>query len=177
MPKHRDPGGRPARSPGQVAEAVVDLTLLVTRLVTPELRRSRPKQLTLSQLRALDFLANNPDAALSAVADYVGLALPSTSALVDGLVRRGLVARLAAPEDRRRLRLRLTGPGDPALRTAPAVAQAAPAPRFAALSERERAHIARALARPRVIVARGSRPPQRRALPPRPVWLGSFVLR
>src|SRR5260370_40930057 len=100
MPKHRDPGGRPARSPGQVAEAVVDLTLLVTRLVTPELRRSRPKQLTLSQLRALDFLANNPDAALSAVAGYVGLALPRTSPLVGGLLRRRLVARVPAPGGR-----------------------------------------------------------------------------
>src|SRR5260370_38623384 len=69
------------RSPGQVAEAVVELTLLVSPLVTPELRRSRPKHLTLSQLRPLDFLAGHPDSALSAVADYVGLALPSTSAL------------------------------------------------------------------------------------------------
>jgi DNA-binding MarR family transcriptional regulator len=141
-----------------VAEAVVDLTLLVTHLVTPELRRSRPKHLTLSQLRALDFLAGNPDAALSAVADYVGLALPSTSTLVDGLVRRGLVARLDAPEDRRRLQLRLTGAGDRALCTALAVAQAALAPRFAALAPRERALIARTLARLRPFVTRGRGP-------------------
>jgi len=37
------------------------------------------------------------------MAGYAGLALPSMSTLVDGLVRRGLVARLDAPEDRRRL--------------------------------------------------------------------------
>jgi DNA-binding MarR family transcriptional regulator len=146
-----------------VAEAVVDITLLVTHLVTPEVRRSRPKQLTLSQLRALEFLAGNPDSALSAVAGYVGLALPSTSTLVDRLVRRGLVARLDAPDDRRRLRLRLTGAGNRALCTALAVAQAALAPRFAALSPRDRALIARALARLRPIVSRGSgpRPPGR----------------
>jgi DNA-binding MarR family transcriptional regulator len=141
-----------------VVEAVVDLTLLVTHLVTPELRRARPKRLTLSQLRALDFLDGNPDAALSAVADYVGLALPSTSTLVDGLVRRGLVARRAAPDDRRRLRLRLTGAGNRALCTALGVAQAALAPRFAALSARDRALITRALARLRPFVARGSGP-------------------
>src|SRR5260370_22534926 len=158
MPKHSDPRRRPARPPRQVAEAVVALMLRVPRLVTPELRRSRPKQLTLSQLRALDFLANNPDAALSAVADYVGLALPSTSALVDGLVRRGLVARLDAPEDRRRLQLRLTGAGNRALCTALAVAQAALAPRFAALAPRERALIARTLARLRPFVTRGRSP-------------------
>jgi DNA-binding MarR family transcriptional regulator len=141
-----------------VAEAVVDLTLLVTRLVTPELRRSRPKQLTLSQLRALDFLDGNRDAALSAVADYVGLALPSTSTLVDGLVRRGLVARFDAPADRRRLRLRLTGAGQRALCTALAVAQAALTPRLAALPPRERARVARALALLRPVVSRGSGP-------------------
>src|SRR6266478_7216747 len=108
----------------EVAEAVLEITLLVTRLVTPEVRRLRPKRLSLSHVRALGFLDANPDADLSAVADYVGLTLPGMSTLVDGLVRRGLVARLAAPRDRRRLRLRLTRAGKGALRTALAAAQA-----------------------------------------------------
>ena len=84
-----------------MAASVLEITLLVTRLVTPEVRRRGPKQLSLSHMRALGFLDANPDADLSAVADYVGLTLPSMSTLVDGLVRRGLVARLAAPHDRR----------------------------------------------------------------------------
>src|SRR5256885_4470398 len=99
--------GTAAPSRRQVAEAVLEITLLVTRLVTPEVRRLRPKRLSLSHVRALGFLDANPDADLSALADYVGLTLPSMSTLVDGLVRRGLVVRLAAPRDRRRLRLRL----------------------------------------------------------------------
>jgi DNA-binding MarR family transcriptional regulator len=158
MAKQLDRQDTSAPSPGQVAEAVLQTTLLVTRLVTPEVRRLRPKQLSLSQIRALDFLDGNPDAALMAVADYVGLAPPSTSALVDGLVRRGLVARLAAPDDRRRLRLRLTGAGRGALRTALAASQAVLAARFGALSPRERALVARALARLRPFVTRGRGP-------------------
>jgi len=36
----------------EVAEEVLEITLLVTRLVTPEVRRLRPKQLSLSHMRA-----------------------------------------------------------------------------------------------------------------------------
>jgi DNA-binding MarR family transcriptional regulator len=141
-----------------VAEAVLEITLLVTRLVTPEVRRLRPKQLSLSHMRALGFLDANPDADLSAVADYVGLTLPSTSTLVDGLARRRLVVRLASPHDRRRLRLRLTGAGKGALRTALAAAQAALDARFADLSPSERTLVARAIARLRPFLTRGKGP-------------------
>jgi DNA-binding MarR family transcriptional regulator len=158
MAKRSDRPGTSAPSPREVAEAVVQATLLVTRLVTPEVRRLRPKRLSLSQIRALDLLDANPDAALMAVADYVGLAPPSTSVLVDGLVRRGLVARLVAPDDRRRLRLRLTGAGRRALRAALAAAQAVLAARLAALSPRERTLLVRAMARLRPFVTRGRNP-------------------
>jgi len=139
----------------EVAEGVLEITLLVTRLVTPEVRRLRPKQLSLSHIRALGFLDANPDADLSAVADYVGLTLPSMSTLVDGLVRRGLVARLAAPHDRRRLRLRLTKAGKGALRTALAAAQAVLETRFADLPPGERALVHRAMTRLRPFLMRG----------------------
>src|SRR5882762_4958423 len=131
----------------EVAEGVLEITLLVTRLVTPVVRRLRPKQLSLSHIRALGFLGANPDADLSAVADYVGLTLPSMSTLVDGLVRRGFVARLAAPRDRRRLRLRLTGAGKAALRSAVAAARAVLERRLADLPRRERPLVLRAMAR------------------------------
>ena len=137
---------------------VLEITLLVTRLVTPELRRRGPKQLSLSHIRALGFLDATRDADLSAVADYVGLTLPSTSTLVDGLARRGLVVRLAAPHDRRRLRLRLTRAGNGALRTAVAAAQAVLDARFAELSPSERALVARAMACLRPFLIRGKGP-------------------
>jgi len=139
----------------EVAEDVLEITLLVTRLVTPEVRRLRPKQLSLSHVRALGFLAANPDADLSAVADYVGLTLPSMSTLVDGLARRGLMVRRVDPRDRRRLRLRLTGAGRAALRTTLGAARAVLETRFADLPPGERALVHRAMTRLRPFLMRG----------------------
>ncbi len=153
MPRYHTAMAKQSRR--EVAEGVLEITLLVTRLVTPEVRRLRPKQLSLSHMRALGFLDANPDADLSAIADYVGLTLPSMSTLVDGLVRRGLVVRLAAPRDRRRLRLRLTGAGRAALRSALAAAQAVLETRFAVLSPGERALVHRAMTRLRPFLTRG----------------------
>ena len=146
--------GTTAPSRRAVAEAVLEITLLVTRLVTPEVRRLRPMRLSLSHTRALGFLDANPDADLSALADYVGLALPSTSTLIDGLTRRGLVVRRAAPNDRRRLRLRLTGSGKGALGTALAAARRVLDARFAGLSPSDRALVGRALVRLRPFLTR-----------------------
>jgi DNA-binding MarR family transcriptional regulator len=146
-----------------LAEAVLEIAQLVTRLVAPAVRRRQPRQLSLSHMRALGFLDANPDAALSDVADYVGLRLPSTSTLVDGLARRGLVARLAAAGDRRRLRLRVTAAGKGALRTARGAAQAALDAQLAGLAAGDRVLISRALARLRFLLARAQdSPPQRR---------------
>src|SRR2546425_10983901 len=81
----------------RVAAAVLEITLLVTRLVTPEVRRRGPKQLSLSHMRALGFLDTNPDADLSAVADLFGLTPPSMSTLLGGVGRRGPVGRPCPP--------------------------------------------------------------------------------
>jgi len=136
-----------------VAAAVADGAHLVLRLVRAEVRRQHPVNLSLTQIRALDYVRANPDTSLSAVADYVGLALPSASVLMDGLASRALVARFAGSGDRRRLRLRVTAAGKAALRKVLNAARAALAYRLADLSPRERALIARAMARVRAAVA------------------------
>ena len=76
----------------------------MVRVVRAELRRRKPRNLSLSQLRALSYLTTHPGAPLSAVAEHVGVALPSASVLVAGLERRKLVTRLAASGARRRAR-------------------------------------------------------------------------
>ena len=136
-----------APTTAEVAAAVVDAAQLVLRLVRAEVLRRRPVKLSLTQLRALDYLSANPDTSLSPVADYVGLALPSVSVLIDGLARRALVGRLAPSGDRRRLRLRVTATGKAALRKALDAARAAVANRLADLTPRDRALVARAMAR------------------------------
>src|SRR5258705_13457523 len=89
----------------QVAGAVLHAAQLVVRLVRAELQRQHPMNLSLTQIRALDYVNANPDTSLSPVADYVGLALPSASVLIDGLTKRALVGRLPASDDRRRVRV------------------------------------------------------------------------
>src|SRR5437764_4190573 len=63
----------------ELAAAVVNTAQLVLRLVRGAVRRQHPVNLSVTQLRALDFVSANPGTSLSAVADYVGLALPSAS--------------------------------------------------------------------------------------------------
>jgi len=149
-----------AKPSDRVAELVLEVTLLVTRLVTPQVRLLRPRRLSLSHIRALGFLDGDPDASLSAVAEYVGLTPPTTSTLIDGLARRGLVVRRDARHDRRRLELRLTQAGRGALRSALAAARAALDARFAGLSSSDRALVAGALARLRPFLTRGKEAPR-----------------
>jgi long-chain acyl-CoA synthetase len=55
-----------------------------------------------SQYRLLVFLQESPSAA-TALAERLDVTRPSLTALVDGLVQRGLVVRATDPDDRRRV--------------------------------------------------------------------------
>ena len=66
--------------------------------------------LSLPQYRVLAFLAEG-SAAASALAGKLSVSRPSVTALVDGLVSRGLVERRADPGDRRRVDHVLTAAG------------------------------------------------------------------
>ncbi len=67
--------------------------------------------LTLPQFRVLGILAEGSSAA-SGLADRLAVRRPSITALIDGLVARGLVDRRQEDSDRRRVALRLTGEGE-----------------------------------------------------------------
>jgi long-chain acyl-CoA synthetase len=66
--------------------------------------------LTLPQFRVLGILAEGSSAA-SGLADRLAVRRPSITAVVDGLVARGLVDRRQEDSDRRRVSLRLTDEG------------------------------------------------------------------
>ncbi len=66
--------------------------------------------LTLPQYRVLGILAEG-SAAASGLADRLAVRRPSITAVIDGLVTRGLVDRRQEDTDRRRVALRLTGEG------------------------------------------------------------------
>jgi DNA-binding MarR family transcriptional regulator len=67
-------------------------------------------ELTLPQYRVLGILAEGT-AAASGLADRLAVRRPSITALIDGLVARGLVDRRQEDADRRRVELRLTAEG------------------------------------------------------------------
>ena len=74
--------------------------------------------LTVPQFRTLNFVSTHDGPNLSATAEFLGLTLPSTSKLVDQLVRRGILARGDDAADRRRMMLRLTSRGEELLKSA-----------------------------------------------------------
>jgi DNA-binding MarR family transcriptional regulator len=90
----------------------------VLRAVRTAIATAEMPALTIPQFRALHFIQDHPGASLSETADFIGLTLPSTSKLVDQLVRRGVLARVDASDDRRRMILRITAKGDALLGSA-----------------------------------------------------------
>lgn len=98
-------------SVGDCAHEVLDVVPLVFREIRAELRKYGTKEMSVPQFRTLGFIYRNQGASLSDVGDHIGLALPTMSTLVDGLVDRGLITRREDSEDRRRMTLTLTQAG------------------------------------------------------------------
>ena len=103
---------------GECAGEVLDVVPLAMRVIRAELRKHGAREVSVPQFRTLVYLSRHGGTSLSEVAEHIGLALPSMSVLVDGLVVRGLVVRETHPEDRRRITLGLTERGRRAFRVA-----------------------------------------------------------
>jgi DNA-binding MarR family transcriptional regulator len=67
--------------------------------------------LALSQVRMLSLIERLPTCGVGDVADYMGVSSAAVSRAVDRLVRRGLVDRMTAGEDRRAVDLVITDEG------------------------------------------------------------------
>jgi DNA-binding MarR family transcriptional regulator len=80
-------------------------------------RAASVRDLTLAQFRILALIAAG-DERSSLLAERLAVAKPTITAVVDGLVERGFVAREAVAGDRRSIRVALTAPGLVALRAA-----------------------------------------------------------
>ena len=127
------------------ARHLLETVPAVMRLVRTEVRREAGDVLSVPQFRALAFLGRNPDTSLSAVSDFIGVADATASAMVDRLVRRGLVLRQGDPLERRRVRLRLTRTGSTLLRRAQARTRRRVAGRLDALDTARLNDLARGL--------------------------------
>jgi DNA-binding MarR family transcriptional regulator len=87
-------------------------------------RAAGASDLTLAQFRVLSLIAAG-DERSSLLADRLAVAKPTITAVVDGLVERGFVARGAVAGDRRSIRVSLTPAGAGAVRAAEAEMTAA----------------------------------------------------
>lgn len=132
-------------TPEVCAQEMLDVVPQIMRAIRAEMRRHRTADLSVPQFRTLAFIDRGDQPSLSAVAEHIGLTLPSMSKIVDGLVARKLVTRETHPADRRRLVLALTRSGQTALATSRRATRACLAEDLATLSDAERANIVRAL--------------------------------
>ncbi len=142
-----------APSPQQCARDVLEVVPQIMRVIRSELRRRWAVGLSVTQFRTLVYLDTEGSSSLSALAEHIGLTLPSMSKLVDGLVEDGFVNRGEDRADRRRLVLCLTPEGREAVESARARTQAYLAERLSALPAEEQAAVAAAMSALRPIFA------------------------
>src|ERR1700759_5257828 len=100
------------------AQELLDALPPVMRFVRKHMRSHRSKGLSVPQFRALCLFRTVPDANLSAVADFLGASLPTTSRIVCGLVTKGFVHRCERTKDRRCVKLSLPPKGRAAMENA-----------------------------------------------------------
>lgn len=134
-----------APSADECAALLADTVPLIMRAIRAEMRKHRGADLSVPQFRALVFIGRHPGTSLSALAEYIGLTLPSISKMVDRLTARDLVARRDAPDDRRRVCLELTPLGLATWQSSTRATRTHLAEQLAALSPEERTIIMRAL--------------------------------
>ena len=90
------------------AQQLLEAVPLVMRTIRAQLRSHRRADISVPQFRAMGYIDRNDGASLSDLANHIGLTLPSMSKLIDGLVSRKLMTRVAHSRDRRRVCLSLT---------------------------------------------------------------------
>ena len=100
----------------EVAQAINDLlagasilTSVSNDLMAEQLEQLTGDALTFSQLKLLRLVARRGTLSVSDVAAFLGVSTTAASKAVDRLVRSGYLNRAASPNDRRALRVTITG--------------------------------------------------------------------
>ena len=96
----------------QCAREILETVPVMMRFIRDQVRQRRSAGVSLPQYRTLAFLDRVQNASLSAAAEHLGLSLPATSRLMNGLVVRKLVAREIVSTNRRQIALTLTPRGE-----------------------------------------------------------------
>jgi len=112
-----------ARGSAEVRDALDALRLIVQALRLGAREGEHRAGLSSAQLFALQRIAENPRASINDLAALTFTHQSSVSVVVQRLVDRGLVAKVAASDDRRRQVLAVTARGRRSLQRAPAAVQ------------------------------------------------------
>jgi len=99
----------------ECARELLEVVPLVSRFIRSEMRRHRAPGLSVPQFRTLAFTDRTGGTSLGGVAEHLGLTPPSTCRIVDVLESRALITREQSPEDRRKVKLKITPGGRRAL--------------------------------------------------------------
>lgn len=140
----------------ETASQLIDTVPLVMQALRGEIRSHRPAEFSVPQFRVLAYLGRNPGAALTDLANHIGLMRPTMSKMVDNLVRRGWIERETSAEDRRYMRLCLTSQGRTAIDGAKAEMRQGLAETLRTLSTVERESVVAAMELLRRVFATGS---------------------
>ncbi len=140
-------------TPEETSNELMYVVPLVMRTIRGLMRRHHTADLSLPQFRALSFINRRGSASLTDVAEHLGLALPSTSKLIDGLVERKLVTREFDRTDRRRVILELSPRGHSLLQVAIRATQTHLSEMLARLSSNEMATVTQAMQLLRLLFA------------------------
>lgn len=120
-----------------VADRLLRLAPQVVQAARHYLRTQNLGTVTLPQLRALAYVLRQPESTLGELADHLIVTVPSASALVDRLVKQGLLEARIPPENRRRVALAVTAEGAAIVTRAYHLWQAELARRLAPLNAEE----------------------------------------
>jgi DNA-binding MarR family transcriptional regulator len=96
----------------EAADRILEVVPKVMRRIRREMRAEGAPGLTVPQFRILVHVGRVPDSSLTALADHLGMSASATSALVDRLVRAGEIERTIDPDERRKIRIRLSPSGE-----------------------------------------------------------------
>jgi DNA-binding MarR family transcriptional regulator len=129
----------------ECAAEILETVPAVMGFIRAQMRCHRGPELSVPHFRALLFLRRNGGASLSALAEFLGLSLPATSRLVEGLVRKNFVVRRIPPGNRRLIALALSAAGRRTVAAARQATESRLAEVVAPLPAGERAAIGHAL--------------------------------
>jgi len=138
----------PEKKPEPALECAVEFLEVLPLIMGSlhcELRHDPATTLTMAQFRTLSFLSRHGTASVSQIADFLGLGLPATSKIIDGLFTSGTVSRRGDPADRRRVLLEISNTGRNELLATRAITHNHLAELLSPLSETDRARLLDAL--------------------------------